>query len=303
MRAAKKSVTVLTAMAAVASVAAGCSSSSAGVAAKPSAAASSTVSAACRALQSKYPTLVGKTLDVGTSPGPGNYDLPGTGSDPNKVRGVEPDILDAAGACLGFTTKDVLTDFTGLIPAIQADRIQVISAGMYATSERAKQVNFVEYMTAATGTVIAKGNPKKIDSLADLCGDSAAEVVGTVEDAIISAQSAKCTAAGKPGIKAAVYSGNDAAINAVRQGRSDIFLTDAGVAAYISAQYPSKLQVGFHISTSFVFGFAVSKKNTALLNGMHAALAAMYADGSLAAIEKKWGFAASQLHAPDTVTS
>jgi polar amino acid transport system substrate-binding protein len=256
----------------------------------------------CESLREEYPGLVGEKFDVGTAPGAGNYNNPNL-ENPREVKGLEPDILRAAARCLGFEVTYLPQSFDGLIPSIKSGRIDLISAGMYATDERAQEVSFVTHLTAATAAVIADGNPEGIESLDDTCGLQVAAVTGTVENEIQAEQNAKCEADGKPPAKAATYAGNDQAVNAVRQGRSDYFLTDAGVAAQVAEQFDDDLDAGFAVPSEFAFGFGVDKGNTELLEGLHAALMLAYEDGSLEAAQQEWGFAEEQKLEPAIVTA
>ena len=258
-------------------------------------------STTCQALSQKFPSLKGRTVVVGISPAPANYSATDP-NDPANVIGIEPDLLKAAGDCLGFTFTYSKLDFAGLIPAIQSGRIQVIAAGMYSSAERAKQVDFVEYMKAGEAALIAAGNPKKLNGVADVCGVTAAEVVGTVENAILDKQSEACVAAGKPAITPLQFPSNDRAYSALAQGRADIFMTDAGVASFLAAATPDKVQVGFAIPTDFLFGFGISKKDEALRDGLLASLKAQSEDGSLKKLMQKWGFADGQFHEPSAKT-
>ena len=233
---------------------------------------------------------------VGSAPGAGNYDAPDP-ADPSKIVGIEPDVYDAVSKCVGFSYTIQKQDFNGLIPALQAKHISLIAAGMYASDERAKQISFVQYMKAGEASLVAKGNPKKLTSLESLCGVTAAEAVGTVENAIFDKQSAACKAAGKPEIKALAFQGNDQAVTAVVQGRADIFLTDSGVAGYLANKMP-KLEVGFPIVSDFVFGFGIGKSDTTLLNAVQDSLTVLYRSGKLKELILKWGFAASQVYPP-----
>lgn len=252
--------------------------------------------AGCDAIAAKYPSVKGQKLIVGSSPGGSNYDFPDP-ADPNKIIGIEPDLLDAVSKCAGFTFSFLKQDFNGLIPSLQAKHIDLIASGMYASDERAKQISFVQYMKAGEASVVAKGNPKNLTSMDSTCGVIAAEAVGTVENAIFDKQSAACKAAGKPAITPLSFQGNDQAVNAVAQGRADIFLTDSGVASYLAGKLP-KVQVGFPIVSDFVFGFGLAKSDTALLNAVQDSMSELYTTGQLEKIVTKWGFAASQVYKP-----
>ena len=247
----------------------------------------------CDALRKDHPGLEGKTFKVGSSPGAGNYNNPN----------LENPKQRAAGRCLGFEVEYMPQSFDGLIPSIKSGRIDLISSGMYATEERAQEVSFVTHLTAATAAVIADGNPEGIESLEDTCGLKVAAVTGTVENEIQAEQNAKCEADGKKPAKADNYAGNDQAVNAVRQGRSDYFLTDAGVAAQVAEQFDDDLDAGFAVPSEFAFGFGVDQENTELIEGLHAALMLAYEDGSLQEAQEEWGFAPEQELEPAVVTA
>jgi len=260
------------------------------------------VSDKCGDLKKEYPGLEGKEYKVGVSPGVGNYNNPNL-EDPSQPDGLEPTILRAAGECLGFSVTYEPQSFDALIPAMKSGRIQLISTGMYATEERAQEISFVTHLTAATAAVLAKGNPKKIEGLEDTCGMKVAAVTGTVENEIQAEQNAKCQAEGKQPAEAATYASNDQAINAVRQGRSDYFLTDAGVAAQVAEQFKDDLEAGFAVPSDFAFGYGVPKDDKELLEGLHAALTVFYEDGTLEKAQQEWGFAEEQKLEPAIVAS
>jgi polar amino acid transport system substrate-binding protein len=257
--------------------------------------------AACGDLSSRYPGLKGREVVVGISPAPANYSATDP-KNPASIVGIEPDLLKAAADCLGFTFTYSKLDFAGLIPALQAGRVHLIAAGMYASDERAKQADFVEYMKAGEASLVQAGNPKKLNSLADVCDVTAAQVVGTVENAILDKQSQACQQSGKKPISPLQFPSIDRAYSALAQGRADIVLTDAGVASYLAATTPDKVMVGFAIPTDFVFGFAVNKKDTELRDGLLASLKAQHQDGSMQAKMKTWGFADSQVTEPAVKT-
>ena len=256
----------------------------------------------CDSLAKKYPELNGKKLTVGISPAPANYSTSDP-KNPSNVIGIEPDLLNAAGQCLGFSTAYSKLDFAGLVPALQSGRIDLVAAGMYSSEERVKQVDFVDYMKASEASLVAAGNPKKIEGLADVCGHTAALVVGTVENAILEKQGQECEASGGQPLKTLNFPSIDRAQSALAQGEADIVLTDAGVAAYLAERAPNKLAVGFDLPTDFHFGFGVGKKATELRDGLNAALGQMYTDGGLQKAMKRWGFTPNQELQPAVATS
>ena len=74
---------------------------------------------------------------------------------------------------LGIPEMDgVLTQFGSLIPGLQANRFDIITAGMYVVPVRCEQVAFAnpEYKIGE-GLVVAEGNPMNITSYADIAAN------------------------------------------------------------------------------------------------------------------------------------
>jgi polar amino acid transport system substrate-binding protein len=255
----------------------------------------------CSALAEDYPGLDGRELTVGISPAPANYSAADP-ANPNNIIGIEPDLLNAAGECLGFTTTYSKLDFAGLVPALQSGRINLVAAGMYSSEERVQQVDFVEYMKAGEASLVEAGNPEGIESLEDICGVTAALVVGTVESEIIEEQSGKCEEGGESAVETLSFPSTDRAQAAVAQGKADFFLTDAGVAAYLAEKSGDKMEVGFDLPTEFRFGFGVSKSDTELRDALHAALLRLHEDGTLQDAMGEWGFSSEQELEPSIAT-
>src|SRR6185437_2505259 len=88
----------------------------------------------------------------------------------NKLIGLDADLARATFACVGVPIDFTVGAWSGLIPAAMAGQIDVMWDTLLYTPERAKKLDFVVYMNAATGMLVAKGNPKKVHTLDDLCG-------------------------------------------------------------------------------------------------------------------------------------
>jgi polar amino acid transport system substrate-binding protein len=263
--------------------------------------AAATASCAPDQAASKYPDLASKTLQVGISPFSPGYETADP-NDPNHILGFDPDMVQALMDCLGFKYAFQSLDFSGLVGALQANRIDLIFSSMYATPERVAQVNFVLYQKASTGSIVRKGNPRNIQSIEDTCGVTAAEVTGTVEAQTLQDQSDKCTSAGKQEINITLYKDNDACVQALQTGRADLFMTDAGLASALAKQFSDTVDRGFSIPSEYRFGVGVNKSNTELLNAIFNGLSAIQANGTEPQLLQKWGFDPSQLEPAAIVT-
>ena len=69
------------------------------------------------------------------------------------------------------------------MPALANGQTDLMWDTLYYTPERAQQMDFVIYLRAATGGLVAKGNPKHIVNLDTVCGTRASAALGSVEEA------------------------------------------------------------------------------------------------------------------------
>jgi len=81
-----------------------------------------------------------------------------------ELTGIIIDLVRHAFSKIGdITVTGQRVDWSGLIPALQAERVDMLAVGMYATPERCKQVLFSEPLFVAGQRIVyQKGNPKNI---------------------------------------------------------------------------------------------------------------------------------------------
>ena len=150
-------------------------------------------------LAANYPALAGKTIKIGQD----GESVPFSQRDPkdfNKLIGLDADLARATFACVGVPVDFTIGAWSGLIPAAMAGQIDVMWDTLLYTPERAKKLDFVVYMTAATGMLVTKGNPKNVHSLDDLCGLNTTTQLGTTQEAMLREANTKCLTAGKPAV-------------------------------------------------------------------------------------------------------
>lgn len=236
----------------------------------------------------KYPGLAGKTIKVGLDPTlpPIMYRDP---SDPSKIIGQDPDMVEAAMKCLGLKYELVGIDFGTLIPTLQAGQIDLVWSNIYYTPARAQAADFVIYATTGTAGIVKKGNPKKIKSLADTCGTRAAPILGTVEDKGFQDQSAKCVAAGKPAIQITPYPNAPATSRAIENDRADVSMYDLVLVGQVVKSNPDKFERAFAFRTNIKIGVAVKKGNEEMVSAVKEAIQALQANGTQKALMQKNG--------------
>jgi polar amino acid transport system substrate-binding protein len=89
---------------------------------------------------------------------------------PDKTTGIDPDIMTAFLKTQGVTEVDgVLMEFGSLIPALLANRIDTITAGLYMSVARCGQIAFSDPTTQiGEAFAVKKGNPLKLNSYKDV---------------------------------------------------------------------------------------------------------------------------------------
>jgi polar amino acid transport system substrate-binding protein len=238
-------------------------------------------------LAAKYPALAGKTIKIGQD----GESVPFSQRDPkdiSKLIGLDADLARATFACIGVPVDFTVGTWSGLIPAAMAGQIDIMWDTLLYTPERAKKLDFVVYMNAATGMLVAKGNPKNIHSLDDLCGLSTTTQLGTTQEAMLRAADAKCTATGKGAVTLTLSQDMPSSLRLVQSGRADLAAVNKFVGDSMIASSPDKVQSAFDVVTGAKISVGTAKGNSDLVKAIRDGLAAIRANGTEKAIYEKY---------------
>jgi polar amino acid transport system substrate-binding protein len=268
-----------------------------GSAASPSASASASVDASCLKYTLPLKTAGKLTLSTdnpayspwfqggneGAAVWTGDYN-----NDPVKGQGYEGAVAYAVAAALGFTADEIVwvhTTFDNSY-APGAKSFDIYLAQVSIKPERAEAVDFSSgYYDAAQGVVTIEGSPiAGATSIADLKTAKLGAQIGTTSlDAINNVI--------KPDTEVAVFNTNDEAVAALEGGLIDGIVTDVPTAFYMrDAQLTGGIIVGQLPSDGSAqeqFGM-VLEKGSALTACVSAAVDALKADGTLAALLTEW---------------
>ena len=218
--------------------------------------------------------------------------------------GIEPDLMRAIAAKLGIKAEFTGLEFVTIMPSIQAGRFVVGLGGFFDTPARREVSHFIDYMYAVDGLVTREGNPDHV-SVTDLCGKSISASESSAEVTNLLALSKQCTDHGKPAIDVVVLKGTPAQIVAVKSGRVVAACVTKAVTVYIASQSGSGVEgvpgiVPQASGVKQLDGMMVRKDEPELAKAMEAALNALIADGTVAAVMKKWGLP-EELALPRTI--
>jgi polar amino acid transport system substrate-binding protein len=211
-----------------------------------------------------------------------------TGEPDPGVQGIDPDLAAELGRRLGVRLTFVNMKFDSLLDSLRSGQIDAIISGMSATPERAQQASFIEYFQAGTSILVAKGNPKGIRAVGDLCGKTVTVQSATIQDDLAQAQAKRCPP-GQPMQVWALDSGSQVLLE-VKYRHADASLTDFPVAAYnakVSSAGQDFQVVGGQIEPG-PFGIGVRKADAPLREALHTALRQIIADGTYDRVLAKW---------------
>ncbi|MDT9696358.1 ABC transporter substrate-binding protein [Streptomyces sp. P17] len=219
-----------------------------------------------------------------------------------KIVGVDPDIAAALGEKLGVEFKFTSGSFDGLITSLNTGRYDIAMSSITDNKQRQEGlddkgkklgpgVDFVDYFVAGTAVYVQKGNPKNINSIEDLCGQTAAVQRGTTYEQALKDQSKKCTDAGDKAIKIESFENDTEAQTRVKSGGAVAGVNDYPVAVDLArkAGGGNDFEVVGEQVDAGPFGIAVNKDNKQLTAALEAAVNAVIEDGTYKKILEKWG--------------
>jgi polar amino acid transport system substrate-binding protein len=209
-------------------------------------------------------------------------------TDPNAAVGFDVDGAKAVAKLLGLQITVRNTGFDALIPDLTAGRCDIVWSGLFVSAKRTAVADVTQYMATGQVVMVKAGNPTGIHAAADLCGKPISiQAAGLVEQ-LINKASTDCTTAGKQAINIQAYPKVADELQQIILGRVDgVWETQEAVADFMGKN-PGKYEVAFASSRDNTYGVYYQKGKADIGTAFAAALRALKADGTLAAIATKY---------------
>lgn len=198
-----------------------------------------------------------------------------------ELQGFNIDLGREMARRLGRTLEIEGTEFSGLIPGLNAGKYDFVLAVVTATPERAKVMLFTEGYLNQDFTFIEKRSASGIKTLADLKGKTIAVNKGSAYEAWARAN------ADAYGFKFAVYGTNADAVQAVQAERADAVLAANTVAGWVAKQNQA-VKTTHTIKTGLVTALAFRAGDRSGRDLASSALKCMKQDGFIARTAEKW---------------
>ena len=189
--------------------------------------------------------------------------------------------IELIGEISKLINKDIEVEdmaFDGLLPALQTKKIDLIIAGMTATEERKKFVNFSESYYKSQQAIVVNKDENGINNFDNLIGKEVGVVLGYTGDIIVSEMA---------NVKVQRYNATSEAIMALKSKKVQAVVLDYEPAKNYSAQNP-ELKLIETDSQSEEYAIAIRKEDTQLLNNINKALATLKENGTYDALLNKY---------------
>lgn len=201
-----------------------------------------------------------------------------------RVHGVEADNARAVSKILGRRGELLQIPFDQLIPALKADKVDVVMSGMSVTAERSKQVLFTDsYLRVGQMSIMHKDKVGQFSQPWAVYREGVRIGVepGTTGEAFAERELADAV------VKQ--YDNPDAAFNGLRKDEIDLYIHDAPTSWQLANSRENTDLISLYAPlTEEMLAWAVAPDNTALAAELNEALAMMKANGTLQYILNRW---------------
>ncbi|MGO8910170.1 MAG: ABC transporter substrate-binding protein [Bradyrhizobium sp.] len=206
----------------------------------------------------------------------------------NSIQGVMVDLITAIGKDAGFEVQVEPMQFSTLIASLTSNKIDIISAAMFATAARKEVIDFSDPVyTYGEGLLVSKTDTKTYATQEDLKGEVVGAQVGT----------AFVDALKKTGLFSEVkaYDTIPDILRDVNTGRLKAGFADYPILAYNLKQggFPEvRLVESYKPATVGTVAIGIRKGDQDLLKKVNTSLARLRANGTVDKILDKWGLKA-----------
>lgn len=222
---------------------------------------------------------------------PNEYTLEGS----DEIIGMDIDLGKAIGKVLGVEVQFENATFDGILAGIQAGRYELGMSSFTDTKEREATVDFVTYFEAGTSTMVRKCNPKKIETIEDLCGKTVGAQNGTTQLAQLTDETVEgsvvkaCKDASKEPPTSQGFPKQTDVNAALAANRIDAYMADSPVVDYAVKKTGNAFEkIGEDVDTA-PYGIAVPKNAGTFSTALQGAVQKLIDDGAYQEILDNWG--------------
>lgn len=197
-----------------------------------------------------------------------------------QLTGFDVDIAKAVAAKLGLKPQFVLTEWSGLLAGLPADKYDVVINQVGPTAERQKTLGFSQpYAYSRAQIIVKKGGTFNPQSLKDLKGKRVGVGLGSNYEKQLRAVS---------GVNVITYPGAPEYLADLAAGRLDAAYNDKLLVNYLIQKQGLPVRGAGVGDAAAPVAIAMKKDNASLKAAVDKALLQMKADGTYAKISHQW---------------
>lgn len=201
-----------------------------------------------------------------------------------KPSGFDVEALDWIAAKTGLTVKHLPMNWTEVLPALTAGKVDMIASGMSVTPERSQVADFTNaYYQTVQVLVSRTDNPASFQELL-----TTGKTIGAQRGAVTSRLLKSLSDSGGYRFELALYDTTEDSMKDLASGRIAASGMDSTLAAVMLGDNAFKT-VGVFDAPPEKFAYAVRKGDVALLEKLNAGLALLMKDPYWAELKKKYG--------------
>ena len=195
-----------------------------------------------------------------------------------EIVGFDVDLMEEIAKSMGKEIEWKNIAFDGLLPALQAKKLDVIIAGMTATEERKKFVNFSQTYYESNQMMLVHKKNQVVKSFDELKGHDVGVVLGYTGDIAVSEIE---------GVKVHRYNATSEAIMALKAQKIDVVVLDSEPAKNYAKQNPELELINTDVAKE-EYAIAVGKNDKELVEDIDKALTELKANGTYDKLIKKY---------------
>jgi len=200
-------------------------------------------------------------------------------ADTNDLVGYDVEVAQAVGDQLGRDVEFSENNFDSLFAGMESQRYDGIANQISITPEREAKYSFSTPYTVSTGVVVTRADDTSVTSLDDVRGKTSAQSLSSNW-----AQTATDAGATVEGVE-----GLAQAMTLLKQGRVDVTINDnLAILDYLKTTGDTGVKIAATTTDTTEQAFVFRKDEQETAQQVSEALAALEADGTLAAISQKW---------------
>jgi polar amino acid transport system substrate-binding protein len=199
--------------------------------------------------------------------------------------GFDIALAEALGARWGVPVGFMIAEFPGLLPALAAQRCDLVISGIFVTDQRRQTFDGVPYVQTTTVLLTARGN-STVNRPDDLAGQTVAIEAGTVYERMANALNEEFQRSGRRPMTIQTYTRFEEIMQQVLVGRAVATLTQDTQAAFQESVLPGRFRVAFEYPQPNRFGIYL-RRNADDLAAVREALAALRDAGTMASIAER----------------